>query len=85
VTKIFNFEQFEDAFKANEIAKAIPELVINNLVLTSIKHNYPEFVAEYGNVDADIKMASIFGAAWEKNKEVVWQWFGEETAAGGDA
>lgn len=75
MAKFFNFEQFEDSFKANEVAKGITELVVNDLVLTSIKHNYPEFVAEYGNKDADIKMASIFGEAWEKNKEVVWQWF----------
>ena len=38
--------------------------------------NYPEFVAKYGAADeADKAMARLFGTAWDKSKEQVWQWF----------
>lgn len=48
--------------------------IINSLTLSCIKHNYPEFVREFGYEDADKRMESLFGTAWNDCKELVWQW-----------
>lgn len=61
---IFDFDMFED------------KSVADDLTLSAIKHNYPEFVEKYGAADeADKAMARLFGTAWDKSKEQVWQWF----------
>ena len=49
--------------------------VIDDITITSMKANYPQFVKQYGNSIADQKMQSMFLDAWDKNKEEIWQWY----------
>jgi len=49
--------------------------VIDDITITSMKANYPQFVKQYGNSVADQKMQSMFLDAWDKNKEEIWQWY----------
>jgi hypothetical protein len=51
--------------------------VVDELTLACIKYNYPDFVAEFGHEKADSSMSRMFGTAWEKSKEQIWQWFDE--------
>ena len=51
--------------------------VVDGLTLACIKYNYPDFVTEFGHEKADSSMSRMFGTAWEKSKEQIWQWFDE--------
>jgi len=49
--------------------------LISSLTLSSIKHNYVEFVEEYGYELANEKLSGLFGDIWDTHKEEVWQWY----------
>lgn len=63
---IFDFDMFE--------SKEATDM----LTLSCIKHNYEEFVTEYGHDEANVRLARLFGTAWENCKERVWQWYDSE-------
>lgn len=48
--------------------------IINSLTLSCIKHNYREFVVEFGFRDADRRMEMLFGNTWNDCKQLIWQW-----------
>ena len=48
----------------------------DDCMLSSLKHNYVEFVAEYGFAEADRKLERLFDNTWRRNSEIVWQWYG---------
>ena len=52
--------------------------LVDELTLSSMKHNYPSFVASRGVEKADEAMARVFGAIWDSRKEKVWQWWDHE-------
>ena len=49
--------------------------LLDDITITSMKANYPQFVKQYGTKVADQKMQSMFLDAWDKNKEEIWQWY----------
>lgn len=49
--------------------------VISQLTLSCIKHNFVEFVDEFGYQDAVQKISELFSADWEKCKYEVMQWY----------
>jgi hypothetical protein len=67
---IFNFDMFE---KKEGVA-----VVVDELSLSCMKYNYPDFVSEYGHEEADRRMKMLFMSAWDRNKEKIWQWFDAE-------
>ena len=50
----------------------------DDCMLSSLKHNYVEFVAEYGFAEADRKLERLFDNTWRRNREIVWQWYDQE-------
>ena len=52
--------------------------ILSSLTLSSIKHNYPEFVQEFGYDGANRGMEKLFGNIWLKYRELVWQWYDVE-------
>ena len=56
--------------------------VIDSLMLSSLKHNYIEFVEEWGFAEADLRLHGLFGEVWLNNRENVWQWFDKEYKGG---
>tara|TARA_B110000285_G_C14539228_1_gene344263 strand:- start:77 stop:304 length:228 start_codon:yes stop_codon:yes gene_type:complete len=67
---IFDFDMFES------------KEAVDQLTLSCMTHNYPEFVDKYGATnEADKAMARLFGTAWEESKEKVWQWFDTDCLA----
>jgi|TARA_R110000803_G_scaffold24827_3_gene59634 hypothetical protein len=64
---IFDFDMFEKKESAN--------VVFDELTVSCMKYNYPEFVGEYGHEEADRRMGNLFMSAWDRNKEKIWQWF----------
>ena len=49
--------------------------VISTLTLNCIKHNFVEFVDEYGYQDGVQKISELFTADWDKCKYEVMQWY----------
>ena len=49
--------------------------IIDTLMLSSLKHNYVEFVELYGFEEANKKLHNLFGETWLQHKELVWQWY----------
>tara|TARA_Y100000592_G_scaffold98824_1_gene172964 strand:- start:1687 stop:1896 length:210 start_codon:yes stop_codon:yes gene_type:complete len=56
--------------------------VVGSLMLSSLKHNYVEFVDEWGYDRANQYLHELFGEAWLNNREVVWQWYDQEYKKG---
>lgn len=55
-------------------AEAYDDLM-DELLLSSLRANYLDFVLEYGDRVASSKMGNLFSEGWEKHKESVWQWW----------
>ena len=49
--------------------------LVDNLVLSSLKHNYVEFVKRWGFDEANSKLHNLFGEVWLNNREQIWQWY----------
>ncbi len=49
--------------------------ILNSLNMSCIKHNYPEFVKEFGYKSADERLERLFGQSWLQCRELVWQWY----------
>lgn len=49
--------------------------ILDSLMLSSLKHNYVEFVEEYGYELANEKLGRLFGDVWHIHKQHVWQWY----------
>lgn len=49
--------------------------VVSKLTLSCIKHNYVEFVDEWGYELGTQKIAELFGNQWELCKYEVMQWY----------
>ena len=49
--------------------------VIDSLMLSSLRHNYVEFVELYGYEHANEKLGNLFGYAWLTYREQGWQWY----------
>jgi len=49
--------------------------ILNSLTMSCIKHNYPEFVKEFGYKSADERLERLFGQSWLQCRELVWQWY----------
>ena len=49
--------------------------LIDDMTMTNMKANYPQFVKQYGYGGANQRMEGMFLDAWEKNKEEIWQWY----------
>ena len=45
--------------------------VIDSLMLSSLKHNYIEFVEEWGYEEANNRLHGLFGETWLNNREQV--------------
>jgi len=52
--------------------------IVGSLTMSCMKHNYIEFVAEWGYDKANDAMANLFGSTWSKAKEQIWQWYDTE-------
>lgn len=52
--------------------------VVDSLMLSSLKHNYKEFVEEWGYDKANTNMHELFGEAWLNHRHHVWQWYDQE-------
>lgn len=57
------------------------EEVIDHLMLSAIKHNFMEFVADRGYEGANKAMQRLFPEHWERCKQDVWQWYDIEYSA----
>ena len=67
MTKVFDIEEADDA------------TVLGSLMLNAMKHNWREFRRAHRFFDeADRAMTNLFGEAWHKNKEQIWQQIDEE-------
>ena len=49
--------------------------IVSTLTLNCIKHNFIEFVDEYGYELGVQKIAELFGDQWDKCKLEVMQWY----------
>lgn len=49
--------------------------LIDSLIVSSMKHNYVEFVEARGYDRANVAMHNLFGEAWLNNRERIWQWY----------
>jgi len=49
--------------------------VIDSLIVSSLRHNYSEFVRLYGYDKANEKLHNLFGDTWLTHREDIWVWY----------
>ena len=52
--------------------------LVESLIVSSMRHNYAEFVRLYGYDLANEKLQKLFGETWTKHKEDIWVWYDED-------
>jgi|TARA_R110000803_G_scaffold176417_1_gene238874 hypothetical protein len=55
--------------------KETVQKINDSLTLTCMKHNMIEFIDEWGYVEADMRLARLFGDAYTNVKEELYQWY----------
>lgn len=59
-------------------AKDLQQTILGTLMVSSMTHNWLEFLEENTFEQADTKMENLFGDSWNKAKEQIWQKLDEE-------